>query len=106
MLETWKTPDVLGLHPRDVYLFASDMGIGQRAMLAARGGEAAVGRAAGAGGGCSQTMTDGAPMGPSRQHAAPPFPGCALPSAALTDQPGVSNRLQARSCCAPTSARR
>ncbi|KAL4424906.1 hypothetical protein ABPG77_002129, partial [Micractinium sp. CCAP 211/92] len=38
VLETWKTPDVLGLHPRDVYLFASDVGIGQRAMLAARGG--------------------------------------------------------------------
>lgn len=36
VVETWKTPDVLGLHPRDVYLFASDVGIGQRAMLAAR----------------------------------------------------------------------
>lgn len=36
VLETWKTPDVLGLHPRDVYLFASDVGMGQRAMLAAR----------------------------------------------------------------------
>ena len=38
VVETWKTPDVLGLHPRDVYLFASDVGIGQRAMLAARSG--------------------------------------------------------------------
>ncbi|PRW56958.1 Magnesium transporter MRS2-4 isoform A [Chlorella sorokiniana] len=37
-LETWKSPDVMGLHPRDVYLFASDVGLGQRAMLAARGG--------------------------------------------------------------------
>ena len=37
-METWKTPDVLGLHPRDVYLFASDVGVGQRATLAARSG--------------------------------------------------------------------
>lgn len=35
-METWKSPDVLGLHPRDVYLFASDVGVGQRAMLAPR----------------------------------------------------------------------
>ena len=38
VVETWKTPDVLGLHPRDVYLFASDVGVGQRATLAARSG--------------------------------------------------------------------
>lgn len=36
VLETWKTPEVLGLHPRDVHLFASDSGMGQRAMIAAR----------------------------------------------------------------------
>ena len=38
VVETWKTPDVLGLHPRDVYLFATDTGAGQQAMIAARAG--------------------------------------------------------------------
>lgn len=31
-------PSIPTQHPRDVYLFASDVGLGQRAMLAARGG--------------------------------------------------------------------
>lgn len=36
-LETWKTPEVLGLHPRDVHLFTSDSGTGQpRAMILPR----------------------------------------------------------------------
>lgn len=35
-LETWKTPEVLGLHPRDVHLFASDSGLATRAMIAPR----------------------------------------------------------------------
>jgi hypothetical protein len=38
VLETWKTPEVLGLHPRDVHLFTSDTGLGQRAMIAPRSG--------------------------------------------------------------------
>jgi hypothetical protein len=33
-LETWKSPEVLGLHPRDVYLFAGS-GFGQRAIVRA-----------------------------------------------------------------------
>lgn len=37
-LETWKTPEVLGLHPRDVHLFTSDTGMAQRAMIAPRSG--------------------------------------------------------------------
>ena len=37
-LETWKTPEVLGLHPRDVHLFTSDTGMGHRAMIAPRSG--------------------------------------------------------------------
>ncbi|KFM28835.1 Magnesium transporter MRS2-4 [Auxenochlorella protothecoides] len=36
VLETWKTPDVLGLHPRDVSVFATDSTLTQRAMLAVR----------------------------------------------------------------------
>lgn len=36
VLETWKTPEVLGLHPRDVSLFATETSLGQRAMLAPR----------------------------------------------------------------------
>lgn len=69
VLETWKTPDVLGLHPRDVYLFASDVGIGQRAMLAARGGEAAAGQGPGPAGGTRQSHAE--PAEPSR-----PAVGC------------------------------
>ena len=37
-LETWKTPEVLGLHPRDVHLFTADSGLGARAMIAPRSG--------------------------------------------------------------------
>ncbi len=37
VLETWKTPEVLGLHPRDVHLFTSDSGMGHpRAMILPR----------------------------------------------------------------------
>lgn len=37
VLETWKTPEVLGLHPRDVYVFASEASYGsQRAMIVPR----------------------------------------------------------------------
>jgi magnesium transporter len=36
-LETWKTPEVLGLHPRDVHLFTGQSGLSQRAMIAPRG---------------------------------------------------------------------
>ncbi len=38
-LETWKTPEVLNLHPRDVHLFASDVAPagGQQAPILARG---------------------------------------------------------------------
>lgn len=37
-LETWKTPEVLRLHPRDVHLFASETGLSHRAMIAPRAG--------------------------------------------------------------------
>ena len=37
-LETWKTPEVLGLHPRDVSIFTSDSGFAHRALLAPRSG--------------------------------------------------------------------
>lgn len=36
-LETWKTPEVLGLHPRDIHLFTGQSGLSQRAMIAPRG---------------------------------------------------------------------
>lgn len=35
-LETWKTPEVLCLHPRDVHLFTSEAGFSQRAYIAPR----------------------------------------------------------------------
>lgn len=37
-LETWKSPEILGLHPRDVHLFTTEVGGGHRAMLSTRGG--------------------------------------------------------------------
>lgn len=36
-LETWKTPEVLRLHPRDVHLFTNDSSSARRAMIAPRG---------------------------------------------------------------------
>lgn len=36
-LETWKTPEILRLHPRDVHLFANDSTMSRRAMVAPRG---------------------------------------------------------------------
>jgi len=37
-LETWQTPEVLHLHPRDVHVFTSDSALGHRAMIAPRPG--------------------------------------------------------------------
>lgn len=36
VLETWKTPDILQLHPRDASLFTHDAGFGQRAFITPR----------------------------------------------------------------------
>jgi len=36
-LETWKTPEILRLHPRDVHLFTNDSSMSRRAMVAPRG---------------------------------------------------------------------
>ena len=86
----WKSPDILGLHPRDVYLFASDVGIGQRAMLAARGGAcwrgrqgATHGSAADRGGGaCERPIQPGCCCFSQRlQRHLPPAFSLALPAA-------------------------
>ncbi|KAI8104648.1 hypothetical protein M9434_003201 [Picochlorum sp. BPE23] len=37
VIETYKTPDILRLHPRDVHLFTNDSTMGRRAMIASRG---------------------------------------------------------------------